>query len=1020
MMSSVFKEKHTGSDVARVTKVRAAVLGTRGCGDKYATSDRDRDRDHEHDRVTEKMTERIKMTAKGSLTVGTWNVRSLFQAGKYEILKREMDKYRYDVIGICETRWTGSGEMPDRRIIWSGGDRKNKHGVALLMSEKASKALIGYRAVNERLMYARYSGYPRNISVMVIYAPTMEYGEEDLEKFYETVEEVLKEIPKQDMKIIVGDWNAKIGNDNTGWEEVMGKYGFGEINERGERLLQFAVQNNMFVTNTKFPGRKQKKWTWEAPGGRYRNMIDYILIEKKWRGFVTQSRSFPGADIGSDHQLVLCNISVKMKSEKKKKESKTIRYNTEILKSEEGKQKVRVVLEKELESKHNGKETMGMDERAKALEHGLKKAAEEMKMNYIPRKHWISESTMRLVEKRRQLKASKNETEEKATEYKYLCKRIKKSARMDKRQWVNSVCDEVEKHVGTAKTRQAYCAIKQLRGKFEARHGSVNDKDGKLITDRNKVMKRWTEYVKDLFTDNNRYEKSTLEELKRRTLPQEVTEVDDGILREEVEKAIKKLKNNKSTGPDGIPAELIKAGGNQVIEEVHRICEDIWNTGRWPQDWCKSTLIMLPKKGNKMECANYRSIALIPHICKIMLNIVQERMSGALEEHMSEEQGGFRKDRSTVQQILTLRLLAEKAMDKGKNLYNCFVDFRKAFDSVWHEGLWAILQRMGVSAKLVQVVQGLYQQSEMAVKIDGVLGEWIKPTVGSRQGDPTSPRLFLAELEQVMEKVECTDVGGINVNGQTVKDLRFADDIDLLAMNEEEMQEEMNELYESSERFGLHINEGKTKAMVIGKNKDKMEIKINGQEIECVDKFVYLGSLITNDNSCSQEVKRRIAIAGEAFGSLNEIWKSKNVSRRSKMKVFNSCVVSTLLYGCETWTLRKIDTEKLDAFERKCFRKMLGISWMDKVRNEEVESRIGQVKKASQKVKERKLSMFGHICRMQDNRLIKLVMMGDMYGTRKRGRPHRKWLDDIREWCGSTVQEAINMARERRHPFGKR
>ena len=101
------------------------------------------------------------------------------------------------------------------------------------------------------------------------------------------------------------------------------------------------------------------------------------------------------------------------------------------------------------------------------------------------------------------------------------------------------------------------------------------------------------------------------------------------------------MKNNNSTGPDGVPAELIKAGGNQVIEEVHKICEDIGNTGRWPQDWCKSTLIMFPKKGNKMECANYRSIGLIPHICKIMLNIVQERMSGALEEHMSEDKEDF-------------------------------------------------------------------------------------------------------------------------------------------------------------------------------------------------------------------------------------------------------------------------------------------------------------------------------------------------------------------------------------------
>ena len=124
MMSSVFKEKHTGSDVARVNKVRAAVLGTRSCGGKYATSDHDSNQDN--DCVMKKMTERIKMTAKGSLTVGTWNVRSLFQAGKYEILKREMDNYRYDVIGICETRWAGCGEMPDRRMIWSEGVRKTK------------------------------------------------------------------------------------------------------------------------------------------------------------------------------------------------------------------------------------------------------------------------------------------------------------------------------------------------------------------------------------------------------------------------------------------------------------------------------------------------------------------------------------------------------------------------------------------------------------------------------------------------------------------------------------------------------------------------------------------------------------------------------------------------------------------------------------------------------------------------------------------------------------------------------
>ena len=123
----------------------------------------------------------------------------------------------------------------------------------------------------------------------------------------------------------------------------------------------------------------------------------------------------------------------------------------------------------------------------------------------------------------------------------------------------------------------------------------------------------------------------------------------------------------------------------------------------WPEEWCKSILVAIPKKGDLAECSNYRMIALIPHACKVMLNIILHRVKGVITENLSEEQGGFRTNYSTVQQILILRLLAEVRLAKNKNLYLCFVDFKKAFDSVWHNGLWASLKAIGMSGKLVRI-----------------------------------------------------------------------------------------------------------------------------------------------------------------------------------------------------------------------------------------------------------------------------------------------------------------------------
>lgn len=263
-----------------------------------------------------------------------------------------------------------------------------------------------------------------------------------------------------------------------------------------------------------------------------------------------------------------------------------------------------------------------------------------------------------------------------------------------------------------------------------------------------------------------------------------------------------------------------------------------------------------------------------------------------------------------------------------------------------------------------------------------------------------------------MEKLECKEGLGVMVQGKEIKDLRFADDIDQISENRDHLQEQVKELNKSGQDFGLFINMDKTKVMVMGETSE-VDIQINGQKLECVEQFVYLGSLITKDNDCSKEIRRRIGIANGSFGALNKIWKSGEVSITKKLMMLESCVMSALMYACETWTMKKNDRDRLNAFEMKCYRKMLGVKRQDKVRNEDIRKKLGKMRPIAERVVDRKMELFGHICRMNDDRLIKLVLFAKVEGKRKRGRPKKKWIDDIKERCGTTLQEARQLACDR-------
>lgn len=224
----------------------------------------------------------------------------------------------------------------------------------------------------------------------------------------------------------------------------------------------------------------------------------------------------------------------------------------------------------------------------------------------------------------------------------------------------------------------------------------------------------------------------------------------------------------------------------------------------------------------------------------MFLLIVLNRLNSRIEPILSEKQAGFRSDRSKVQQMLTLRLIEEKHTAKQrKYVYNCFIDFKKAFDSVQHDLIWGVLESYGVDNGLLEVLKSVYQSAEAAVRVGSEEGEWFKQEKGVRQGDPISPCLFAIYLERTMERTQ-ESMLGLKVHGHTINNLKFADDIDLIKKNWIQLQESLNMIIADALDYGFKINTSKTKVMVFGTNSTNRNIKLNGEDIETVDNFVYL------------------------------------------------------------------------------------------------------------------------------------------------------------------------------------
>jgi len=222
------------------------------------------------------------------------------------------------------------------------------------------------------------------------------------------------------------------------------------------------------------------------------------------------------------------------------------------------------------------------------------------------------------------------------------------------------------------------------------------------------IKKRWQEYTeeihkKDLHDPDNH--------------DGMITHLEPDTLECEINWALESIATNKASGGDGIPVELFQILKDDAVKVLHSICQQIWKTQQWPQDWKRSVFIPIPKKGNAKECSNYHTIPLILHTSKVLLKILQVRLQQYMNHELLDIQTGFRKYRGTRDQIANICWIIKKAREFQKNTYFCFIEYARALDCVDHSKLWKILQEMEIQDQLTCLLRNMYVGQEATVRI---------------------------------------------------------------------------------------------------------------------------------------------------------------------------------------------------------------------------------------------------------------------------------------------------------------
>ena len=935
------------------------------------------------------------LNTKTKTRIGFWNVRTMYETGKLAQVTAEMRRYNLHVLGVSESRWTGTGRhktSTGETVLYSGrGDDLHREGVAVILKKGTEKSLMEWKPINSRLLRVRLRGKHINTTIIQCYAPTNDSDEDIKDEFYNQLQTEIESLPRHELKIIMGDLNAKVGSDNTNYERAMGREGCGSMNDNGERLLETCTTYDYVIGGTLFQHQDIHKLTWCSPNGRDINQIDHLMINGTWRRSLLDVRVRRGADVGGDHHLVTATLRLKLRRSgprpyrqqrfdvDKLQDSKTrssfvlqIRNKFQALADLEQQEP------QDINWKWNQVQSLYIDASETCL--GTKK---------VKRKEWITADTWEAIEDRRVLKKKVMETkserlkERYKQQYREADKTVKRKTRADRRAFVDDLASQAEEAAGRGEQGKVYKITKIVAGKYRGTSNApITDKQGRLLTTEAEQEARWTEHFREVLNRPPPTAEADIQDaevdLDIDTAPPE---------KAEIERAIRSLKSGKAPGQDNLNAELFKVDPTMAAGILQPLFTSIWEEKELPKDWTEGIIVKIPKKGARSNCNNWRGITLLSIPSKILSKIIIQRISEAVDQQLRNEQAGFRKGRGCSDQIFVLRNIIEQSTEWQRQLYINFVDFEKAFDSIHRDSLWRILRAYGIPEEIVLIIKSFYNNFRCRV---GNSSTSFEVKTGVRQGCVMSALLFNITIDWVMRRTTEDKPRGIRWTlFSALEDLDFADDLALVSHTHHHMQEKTTRLSSFAQQVGLKINQKKTEVMMLNVP-NPSPIEVNGENLPATEEFTYLGSKVRHDGGAGADIQNRLSKARNSFRMLNNVWRSSQYKVKTKLRLYQSCVLSTLLYGSECWRMTQSDLNKLATFHTKNLRRILRISWPETISNQQLLARCKQ-ESMDTIIMQRRWRWLGHVMRKEQDNITRTALHWTPEGKRRRGRPKNTW-----------------------------
>ena len=891
-----------------------------------------------------------------NLTFLVWNVGG-FTKDKWDDSKFR-NLLKYDVICLTETHTTKTSKInipgyihsQSTRETESNNSRKKSGGIAVYVKSSIASGTEFINSEHDDILWLKFKKNQFDIQKDIYFGAvyiTPSNSSSTKSRYsvdpYMILQKEVSFFSSLNGEIILGgDFNSRLGNkhkdyiitdtneflpiDNSIIETDILTFRNSQdkkTNSNGKHLADLCMINNLKILNGRKIGDLTGKYTCHQYNGS--SVVDYIIAEPNIFDKINYFQVLPLTSY-SDHCQIIANLDIKPINPTNTSGKRYAKAPRQFKWDSNSKQKVNSYLR-----------SHDFTKAIKILKQNLGSPTSDIHMNTTATDLTnilinVSKNCLKL--NKTQKRKTKNNKNREYFDYECYLKRkelqrlgrllsnhpnninIRNTYFQTKKQYKNMIKSKKRNfkeeklnllaNLGNNDIKQKWKIIKSITD------GDRNKEDPAREID----LERWKTYFHKLYNSNQTND-SLPKSFSNRGRQNRIDRTDFETMKEilncpftkkEILSCKDKLKNSKASGIDMIKNEVLKIclDDKGFLEVLHLLVNKIFNEGKYPTAWKTELVRPIHKKEETYLEKNYRGISLTSCLGKFFNNLLLMRLSKCFEDLrlFQDHMMGFRPNMRTSNNIFVLKTLIDKQFQKNEKLYCCFVDFSKAFDTVWRKGLVAKLKTFGICGKMLNIIENLYLNTNGHVTVGDFISDNFEINLGVKQGDPPSPFFFNVYMDELCSDLIQMEQDAPTINGIKIPCLFWADDLVLISTTKDGLQNQLNVVNDYCSNWKLTLNAEKTKTVIFNKagaTLKKHQIHYGGELIKTVKYFSYLGITLDSNGKFHTAINELTKKAAKAAGRLYKLSTYNYISIQTLLETFNSLVKPILLFSSEIW-----------------------------------------------------------------------------------------------------------------------